>query len=208
MLNLPLFLSFIAAATILTITPGVDTAMVIRSATMEGKRSATLAGAGILCGCLIWGGAVALGLSALLLASEMAYMAVKLAGAAYLIWIGAGLLLRPREALGGVAEGARRGGAAFRRGLLTNLLNPKIGMFYVTFLPQFIPAGAPIGGYSFFLATVHVALTCVWFGLLIAGTAPLARFLRRPGAVRALDRLTGGIFIGFGLKLATSRLAR
>jgi threonine/homoserine/homoserine lactone efflux protein len=208
MLDLPLLLSFVAAATILTITPGVDTAMVIRAATMEGKRSGILAGAGILCGCLIWGAAVSLGLSALLLASEMGYTIVKFAGAAYLVWLGVGLLLRPREALAIGSDSARRGGAAFRRGLLTNLLNPKIGVFYITFLPQFIPAGASIGLYSLFLAVVHVALTLVWFAALIAGTAPLGRFLRKPGAVKTLDRLTGGVFVGFGLKLATARVAR
>ena len=180
MADLPLFLAFLAAAAVLTITPGVDTAMMLRTATVDGPRPATLAGLGITVGCLIWGGAVSLGL-------------------------GAKLLFAPRRALeiaGQAAPAAGRG--AFVRGLLTNLLNPKIGVFYVTFLPQFVPIHADVARYSFFLACVHVLLTLLWFAALIAAAIPLGRLLRRPKAIGRLDRLTGGIFIAFGVKLATS----
>jgi threonine/homoserine/homoserine lactone efflux protein len=87
---------------------------------------------------------------------------------------------------------------------MTNLLNPKVGVFYITFLPQFVPAGADVALYSFFLAGLHVVLTLVWFVTLVAATVPLERFLRRPSAVKTLDRLTGCVFLGFGFKLATS----
>lgn len=201
-----LFAAFLAAATILTLTPGVDTAMVLRAATVEGRRSAVLAAMGIGAGCLLWGAAVALGLGALLRASELAYGAVKVAGAVYLLWLGAGLLLHPRQAL---AEDAETGKTdrrdAFWRGLLTNLLNPKVGVFYVTFLPQFVPQGASVALTTFLLVCVHVVLGLVWFAALIAATQPLGRFLRRPRAVRWLDRLTGAIFVGFGLRLALNR---
>lgn len=206
MLDPTLLLAFIVAATILTITPGVDTAMVLRAATVDGRRPAVLASLGITLGCLMWGGAVSIGLGAMLRASELAYTIVKFAGAAYLVWLGAKLLVRPRAALemeaGRPAD--RKGNDAFWRGLLTNLLNPKIGVFYITFLPQFVPGGASVARYSFFLAVLHVVLTLAWFGLLIAATVPLGRFLRRPKAVRTLDRLTGGVFVAFGVKLATS----
>ena len=209
MIDLPLMLAFLVAATILTVTPGVDTAMVLRAATVDGRRPAIAASIGIVLGCLVWGGAVSLGLGALLRASEMAYTAVKLAGAAYLIWLGVRLLMRPRAAItsdAAVSDAAGGGNAsaAFWRGLLTNLLNPKIGVFYITFLPQFVPAGANVAGYSFFLAVLHVLLTLAWFAVLIAATVPLGQFLRRPAAVKALDRLTGGVFVMFGLKLALS----
>lgn len=200
-----LFAAFLVAATILTLTPGVDTAMVLRAATVEGRRAAILAALGIGAGCVIWGGAVALGLGVLLRASELAYGVVKLAGAAYLVWLGAGLLLRPRHGLGQDSESAAdRSHSAFWRGLLTNLLNPKVGVFYVTFLPQFVPHGAPVALSTFVLACVHVLLGLVWFAALIAATRPLGHFLRRPGAVRLLDRLTGAIFVGFGVRLALS----
>lgn len=210
MTGLSLLLAFVVAATILTITPGVDTAMVLRAATVEGRRPAIFAALGILLGCLIWGAAVALGLGALLRASEMAYTIVKFVGAGYLLWLGAKLVLRPREGLD-VADGSvapKRSGGAFLQGFLTNMLNPKIGVFYVTFLPQFVPHSisdsAGVAGYTFFLACLHVLLTVVWFGALIGAAAPLGRFLRRPGAVKTMDRLTGGVFMAFGLKLAAS----
>lgn len=205
MIDLPLLFAFVAAATVLTITPGVDTAMVLRAATMDGRRSAVAASLGIALGCLIWGAAVSLGLGALLRASALAYTVVKIAGAAYLMWLGIKLLLKPRGALEVAAQADARGGRdAFLRGFLTNLLNPKIGVFYITFLPQFVPTGAGVAGYSFFLACVHVLLTLAWFAALIAAAVPLGAFLRQPKAVRTLDRLTGGIFIAFGVKLATS----
>ncbi|WP_395390699.1 LysE family translocator [Novosphingobium sp. BL-8A] len=209
MTSLSLLLAFLVAATILTITPGVDTAMVLRSATVEGRRPAIFAALGILIGCLIWGAAVALGLGALLRASELAYTIVKFLGAGYLLWLGAKLVLRPREGLD-VAQGSsgRRGGGAFLQGFLTNMLNPKIGVFYVTFLPQFVPhtvsGSTGVAGYTFLLACLHVLLTVVWFAALIGAAAPLGRFLRRPGAVKTMDRLTGGVFMAFGLRLAAS----
>lgn len=201
-----LFAAFLVAITILTITPGVDTAMVLRTATAEGARSATFTGGGILLGCLIWGAAVSLGFGVMLQVSETAYTMVKWAGAAYLIWLGVQLVLKPRTALA-EAGGAPppRGLVAFRRGVLTNLLNPKIGVFYVTFLPQFVPQGVNIPAYTFFLVGVHVVLTIVWFAGLITATAPLGRLLRRPKVIQAMDRLTGLVFIGFGLKLAASK---
>ena len=110
MSDLPLLLAFIAAASLLTVTPGVDTAIVLRTATLEGRRQAVLAGAGICLGCLAWGGAVSLGLGALLQASELAYTVVKFAGAAYLIWLGSRLLFRPRASFDkGASEGTPTG---------------------------------------------------------------------------------------------------
>ena len=199
-------LAFALAASLLAITPGLDTAMVLRTATLEGARRAIFAMAGIVAGCLVWGGAVALGLGALLAASEAAYTALRWAGAAYLIWLGIGLIRNPHQALdtGEPAAKSRRQNW-FARGLLTNLLNPKIGIFYVSFLPQFVPDGAPVAGTIFLLAVIHAALSGIWFGCLIAASTPLRRILARPSAVRTLDRLTGGVFIAAGAKLALSR---
>lgn len=199
-------LAFVLAASILTITPGVDNAMVLRSAAGSGSRTAVFAAIGISLGCLIWGALVSVGLGALLTASPLAFGLLKWAGAAYLVWIGIGLVWRPREAI--VESGAavsRDRWTAMRRGLLTNLLNPKIGVFYVTFLPQFVPAGVSVAGYSFLLACVHVLLGLAWFALLIAATRPLGRWLATPKVVRRMDRLTGGVFVGFGVKLALTR---
>lgn len=206
MTDLPLLFAYLAAITVLTMTPGVDTALVLRSAAIGGPRPASFASAGIVLGCLIWGAAVALGLGALLHASETAYTAVRYIGAAYLLWLGAKLMFAPRSALASTAETcAADGKDAFWRGFLTNMLNPKMGVFYVTFLPQFIPHGAQVAPFTFFLAALHGAVAVIWFALLIAATVPLGEALRRPGVVATLDRLTGGIFIAFGLRLAATR---
>jgi threonine/homoserine/homoserine lactone efflux protein len=210
MINLPLLLAFIAAASILTVTPGVDTAMVLRSAALDGPRSGVAAAIGIVIGCFIWGASVSLGLGSLLQASELAYTVVKCAGAAYLIWFGARMLWKPRQSLTDDINAGQPAGAisALRRGFLTNILNPKIGVFYVTFLPQFVPRGASIAGYSFFLASIHVALTLVWYAILIAAMVPLGRFLRIPLVVKTMDRVAGGVFVAFGIKLVTSTANR
>lgn len=201
-------LAFTVAAVVLTVTPGLDTALVLRTSASQGPRAAGFAVVGIALGCLVWGGIVALGLGALLAASELAFTIVKYLGAAYLLWLGAHLLLKPRRSFegGGALAGAGSGDwSALRRGLLTNILNPKVGLFYVTFLPQFVPAGADVASFSFLLASIHVLLGLVWLGLLVAATIPMGRFLRRPAVVRTTDRLTGGIFVAFGIKLALSR---
>lgn len=152
------------------------------------------------------GGAVSLELGALLKTSELAFTALKLAGAAYLVWMGWKLLTKPRSNMetSAVKASSSHSWDAFKRGFITNLLNPKVGVFYVTFLPQFVPSEAEVAAYSFFLASLHVLLTLAWFIILVAATVPLERFLRRPAAVKTLDRLTGCVFLGFGFKLATS----
>ncbi|PTQ12846.1 lysine transporter LysE [Sphingomonas oleivorans] len=202
-------LAFLLAAGLLTITPGVDTAMILRTATIEGPARAAFAALGIGLGCLLWGAGTALGLGVLLAASELAFTIVKWAGAAYLVWLGIGLIRNPRQGLTtarGSAPAAGSGAATWLcRGLLTNLLNPKVGVFYISFLPQFVPDGVPVAGYSFLLAAMHVVLGLLWAGALIAASVPLGRFLSRPSTVRAMDRLTGTVFIAFGVKLALSR---
>jgi threonine/homoserine/homoserine lactone efflux protein len=201
-------IAFAAAASLLTITPGLDTALVLRSAVAGGPRQAIATAVGIGLGCLAWGAAVSFGLGILLTASTLAYTALRWIGAAYLLWLGVNLLRKPRseivdDASGGGVALAR--GAAMRRGLLTNLLNPKIGIFYVTFLPQFVPEGVNVPLFSFLLACIHVSLGTLWFALLIAGTAPLNRQLRKRGVVRVLDQATGGLFVAFGAKLVLQR---
>ena len=199
-------IAFVLAAGLLTVTPGIDTALVLRTAGVEGARKAALAGLGIALGCLAWGVFVALGLGLLLQASELAYTILRWAGAAYLVWLGIKLIRSRREGpIEAEAERTGGGGGWFWRGLLTNLLNPKVGIFYVSFLPQFIPAGADVQSTTILLAAIHAGLGLAWFGALILATRPIAAALRRPGTVRLLDRLTGGLFLMFGARLALVR---
>lgn len=202
-------IAFCVAAGLLTIAPGLDTALVLRTAAVQGPRDAALAALGIVTGCLTWGAAVAFGLGALLAASELAFTMLKWAGALYLVWLGLNLLLKPRSRfdleLGGRAPPSACSRSSLGRGYLTNLLNPKVGVFYVSFLPQFLPAHVPAGPFIFLLAVLHALMGIVWLGLLIVATRPIARALKRPAIIRRLDRLTGVVFLGFGVKLALIR---
>jgi threonine/homoserine/homoserine lactone efflux protein len=200
--------AFCIAAALLTILPGLDTALVLRTAAAEGPRQAALAGLGIVMGCLTWGAAVAFGLGALLAASELAFTVLKWTGALYLVWLGVNLILEPRSGfalqIGGEVR-SRSSHGWLGRGFLTNLLNPKIGVFYVSFLPQFLPAHVPAGPFILLLAVLHALMGVVWFALLIVATRPIARALKRPSVVRRLDRATGLVFLSFGVKLALVR---
>jgi len=199
-------IAFTVAASLLTITPGLDTALVLRTAASEGPRRAMLAGLGIALGCFGWGIIVALGLGALLAASHLAYNILRWVGAAYLLYLGIGLLRAPRRDFA-VATADQRPTSGVRwlaRGFLTNILNPKVGVFYVSFLPQFIPANANVAATTIALAVIHALLGIVWFVALTLATRPITRLLRNGPVVTWLDRITGGVFIAFGVRLATS----
>ena len=200
-------IAFTVAAALLTVTPGLDTALVLRTAAAEGPRRAFFAGLGICLGCLVLGLVVALGLGILLETSVLAYTILRWIGAAYLVWLGLQLIMSKRVDFGVEGGSAPSAGSLvwFRRGLLTNMLNPKVGIFYVSFLPQFVPAGANVPLTTILLAAIHSGLGLIWFVALIAATRPIARALRRPRVIRTLDRLTGGVFILFGARLALSR---
>ncbi|MEV4297690.1 LysE family translocator [Microbispora rosea] len=198
--------SFAAIVALLTLTPGLDTALILRTSLLAGRRPAWAVVLGIQLGTLLWGLLTAAGLSALLTASQMAYEVVRWAGVAYLIWMGGRMVWRSRTSGAddvASADAADAGwGRAFRRGLLTNLLNPKVGAFYVAVLPQFMPQGVSHAVMGVLLAGVHVCEGLVWSAVLIGFTGVLRGWLRRPPVKRALDRLTGLIVIGFGLRLA------
>ena len=208
-------LAFTLAAGLLTLTPGLDTALVLRTAAVEGSRRAMLAGVGICCGLLMWGLTVSLGLGTLLAASQLAYRVLRIAGACYLIFLGTKMLLRKYQPASAMDEGtspqvfaspvSASGSRWFVRGILTNLLNPKVGVFYVTFLPQFIPGGVSVISFSMLLAAIHATEGILWFIVLILATRPLSRWLRRPSVAKTLDRATGTVLVGFGLGLVLDK---
>jgi threonine/homoserine/homoserine lactone efflux protein len=212
--------SFALVVGLLTLTPGLDTALILRTAALGSRREAYGVVLGIQAGTLTWGTLSSLGVSALLTASHAAYTSLRVAGAAYLLWMGGRMLwgtLRrsvdagPAADAGAVGEpgrsgllGRRGGGlrSGLRRGLTTNLLNPKIGVFYVAVLPQFIPADAPHLAMGELLTCVHVAEGLLWSSVLVAFAGVLRGWLQRPAARRVLDRVTGTVVIAFGLRLA------
>jgi threonine/homoserine/homoserine lactone efflux protein len=206
-------LSFTLAAGLLTISPGLDTALVLRTAAVEGGKQAMLAGTGICFGCLLWGVAASFGLSALLAVSGFAYNVLRIVGAIYLGYLGIKLLIRAFASTSpnSVAEPvwkeyhSRDSYLWFKRGLLTNLLNPKVGVFYLSFLPQFIPGSVQVWSFSVLLALIHATEGLLWFLLLTSATEILSSWLRHRPVVMALDSAMGAIFIAFGLKLALDK---
>lgn len=202
-------IGFAVVAGVMTLVPGIDTALVLRTAITQGRAKAFATAAGISLGVLVWGVSAALGVSALLAASHLAFTVLKWVGAAYVVWLGIRLIVQSFSSShvdldAGVAapESAWTG---FRRGLLTNLLNPKIGVFYVAVLPQFLPADEPAAIGGGVLALVHVTEGMVWFGALILAAHALRAWLSRPRVQTWIDRITGGVLVGFGIKLALSR---
>lgn len=198
-------LAYILAATLLTLTPGLDTALVLRTATVEGGRKAFHAALGIDMGCFIWGALVAFGLGALLAVSGFAYTLLKWCGAAYLCWLGIQLLMRPRQQFSMHPEDAKPTNNWFLRGMLGNVLNPKMGIFYVSFLPQFIPGGHSPVVWTFLLVAIHVVIGTLWSLTLIIATRYAAAVLKKPAVVKWMDRSTGCLFLLFAAKLAMSR---
>jgi threonine/homoserine/homoserine lactone efflux protein len=199
-------------AALITMLPGPDTAMVLATAVTAGRRAAVRAAFGVGTGLLIWGAAAAAGLAAVLRSSALLFDAFRLACAAYLLLLGVQALLASRrqepDPPPAVAPATRgRGrlpsfGWGYRRALMTCVLNPKLGVFFVVFLPQFVPTGAAVGPTSLALASLQAAEAVLWYLLLggLAGVAGRALARRR---VRAwLHRATATVFLGFGLRLA------
>ncbi|MDY0994021.1 LysE family translocator [Pantoea agglomerans] len=196
--------AFSLAALLLTLTPGLDTALILRTACAEGGKKAFHAALGIDAGCFVWGVLVALGLGALLAVSEMAYTVLKVCGAVYLSWLGLQLLIRPRSSFSNGDDNNVSQGSWFIRGMLGNVLNPKMGIFYVSFLPQFIPAGHSPLIWTFILVSIHVAIGTIWSVTLILSTHFASAVLKKSRVVRVMDRATGGLFLCFAAKLAIS----
>ncbi len=220
------YLAFALFAAVLTITPGLDTLLVLKTTATGGRGAGLAAVAGIGLGCLTWAVASAIGVTAIINASWVAFEVLRVAGVAYLCWLGLRALWSARRlpATGGVeapppAAGGKEGHlygqnpygrapslrAAFRTGLTTNLLNPKVGAFYLSVLPQFLPEGVnPLAG-SLGLGAIHVVEGFVWLSLVVLAVTRAKGWLTRPTVRRQLERLSGVVFLGFGVRLALER---
>jgi threonine/homoserine/homoserine lactone efflux protein len=200
---------FLATAIVLVITPGQDTFFILGRSLAGGRAAGIAAALGISAGSVIHTFAAALGLSALLATSPYAFMAVKFTGAAYLIYIGVRAIVSRANGLPG-EQGAVGGDgqwAAFRQGVLSNLLNPKVALFFLALMPQFITAGSTnkIGAFLV-LGLSFVALGVAWCVVLAIAAARLrGAFLRRPSMANVLNKIAGVMFIALGLRLATAR---
>ena len=218
----PQLAAFIVVAGLLTITPGADMALVMRHALGGGTRPAFFASLGICLGTLIWGAASALGVAVLFARSALAFAVLKYVGGAYLVYLGVRALISTTKVATNAKEnnflkeennssrpsslrGSHSQWKAFGQGLFTNLLNPKVAVFYVTFLPQFVVPDRPVLSQSVFLATMHVVMGLIWLTLY-------ARFIDRMAAVLLTDRVkrrmeavTGAVLMALGIRLALAR---
>jgi threonine/homoserine/homoserine lactone efflux protein len=199
-------LPFLAVSAVVIVTPGVDMALVTRNALLHGRTPALATAAGIDAGIAVWTLAAALGLAAVIAASAPAFAVVKLAGAVYLIYLGARTLVasrrghaRPEEARRTAALGR---GTAFRQGLASNLLNPKIAVFFTSLLPQFVDGRTAAAADLLVLGAVFNVLTAAWLAAYAVVASRGRDVLGRPRVKRALDRVTGVVLVGLGARLA------
>ena len=201
------FLPFLAISTLLILMPGPDTAVVTKNALLGGRRSGVFAAVGVSMGLTVWTIAAALGVAALLQASAVGFLVLKVVGAVYLIWIGV-QMLRARDLMTaatsaghGVDPHAVRA-KALRQGLLSDLSNPKIAVFFTSFLPQFVHGDGPAFAALLMLGGIFAALTLLWLAAYGIAVGHASALMRRPRVRKALDRITGVVLIAFGVRLA------
>lgn len=202
--------TFAIAALVLIMLPGPDQALITRNALVGGRHGGLLTMLGGVLGLTVHASAAALGLSALLLASATAFTVLKIAGAAYLLWLGAQMLRSAiRSQRSPVADEPvavpRRRSAYLRQGFLSNALNPKVALFFVTLLPQFLSTntGSPRTE-ALLLSAIFAGLYLAWFGLYVAAVDQLGRWLRRPRVKARIEQITGLLLVTVAVRLATT----
>lgn len=197
-------LSFVAAASLLILAPGPDTAVVLRGTFARGRKSGFRATAGVVTGLTCWMLAAALGLSSLLRASQVGFDALRVAGGIYLIYLGACTLWRTRKPVAAAVETPPRGpSGGYLAGLYTNLLNPKVGIFFLSFMPAFVPKGVSVGWWTLLLGAIYVIEGGIWLSVVVRLAAAGAGWLNRANAWRRLEQVTGLVLLGFGFRLLT-----
>ena len=202
-----LFLAFIAISLLLAVTPGPDMALVTRNALAHGPRGVFLTTAGIAVALVVWVTASAVGVAAVLKASTTLFYALKLIGGLYLAYLGIRAWLASREKPGDLLAGAKAApaGSIFRQGLISAGTNPKLGVFFVTFLPQFVDPHQQLLPQLLLLGSVFALIGWTWmnvYGLLISR---IRDFITAPRVRQWMDRLTGTVLIGLGVRLAFER---
>jgi len=187
--------AFVAASFLIALSPGPGTAMVLRQS-VHGRKAALATVFGMEVGVACWAVAAALGLSVLLTASEIAFHTLRIAGAVFLIYLGVKALIS--KSLPGEAPPP---GHAFRSGLIVNLANPKLGVFAISFLPQFVPAGEAGQGVLLFLAVFWVVIDTVWYLIVVTILHTVRGWLARPRVRTVLEKLSGGVLLTLGVRL-------
>jgi threonine/homoserine/homoserine lactone efflux protein len=201
----PLFIAGLAVLALLTVSPGADMALVTKITLERGRRAALLATLGICSGLLVHATASALGLSVILATSAEAFTIVKLAGAAYLAYLGLQALRSSFRDVANDLPSPRRGANPLLQGVFSNVLNPKVAVFYLTFLPQFISPGDNVLIRSLAFALAHAVMGIVWLSAYSYAVMRMSDALGGAGVRRWLERVTGGVLIALGARLALER---
>ncbi|WP_395110111.1 LysE family translocator [Actinomadura sp. SCN-SB] len=200
--------AFVGAAVLIALVPGPSTVVIMRSSMRSGRRAGLATVLGNETGVVLWGVSAALGLSALLAASRVAYDGMRVAGAVVLVYFGARALWQARR--GGLVDGIEvveggggvRLGRCYRLGLITNAANPKAGVFAVSFLPQFVPEGAPVLPVLVALSVLWVVIDLLWYLVVVWAVDAARRTFARPGVRRRLEQVSGVVLVGLGVRLA------
>jgi threonine/homoserine/homoserine lactone efflux protein len=201
--------AFVGVSILLAITPGPDMAVVTRNALAHGRRGVFLTTAGIALALIVWVTATAVGLSALLRASANLLFALKLVGAAYLAYLGVRTLIESRHRPADLLSGTPPAAAAhtvFRQGFLSAISNPKLGVFFVTFLPQFVLPGQPVLPRLLELGIVFAVIGFVWMNVYGLSVTRLRAVITAPRVRQWMQRATGAVLLGFGARLALERI--
>jgi threonine/homoserine/homoserine lactone efflux protein len=198
---------FLLVVLVLTVTPGPDTVLVLRNGAAAGTRGAWWTALGCCTGIAVWAIAAVLGLAVVLTASPIAFTVVKIAGAGYLVYLGTMALVHsfrapaeaPKQSAAAVTKDARL--ALYRQGLVSNLLNPKIAVLFVTLIPQFIEPGQPVLASTALLAAIFLIVALLWWRVFSLAVGRLGTLLARPRVRKAMDRITGVVLIAFGARI-------
>jgi threonine/homoserine/homoserine lactone efflux protein len=194
--------AFLGVAALVIMTPGPDTAVTIRSTLVGGRRAGVMTAFGVVTGQACWTVAASAGITALLIASEPAFLAVKYAGAAYLLYLGLASLaaaIRGTEPAERTGVPAMARTTAYRQGVLSDLSNPKMAAFFTSLLPQFGTSFATMAAFGL----LFCALTWLWLALYATALARLRHVLRRAAVRRAIEAVTGAVLVALGLRVAT-----
>lgn len=198
------FYTFLLLSLFVVMSPGIDTALITKRTISGGQKDGYRIALGITTGSLVHTVAAAFGLSAILMQSALAFEIVKYAGALYLIYLGVSSLLTRRKSAEDKKSGEKPG-SAYKQGLLSNVLNPKVAMFFLTFLPQFVQPGGETTRQLMLMGVLYTLLSISWFFLYVYFINFLRDWLMSPKVQIVMDRVTGIVLIGFGLKLALDK---
>jgi len=200
-------LAFLAVSALVIVTPGQDTVLTVRSTLLGGRRAGVLTALGVSTGQAVWTLAASAGITALLLVSEPAFLAVKLVGAVYLVFLGMQMLVhaigRSGATTGFVSSGTLAPARAYRQGVVSNLGNPKMAVFFTSLLPQFAPESGPRFATFLALGLCFCVMTATWLTAYAFAVARAKNVFQRPRIRRVVDGVTGSVLVALGLRLAS-----